>query len=163
MNVHDALANLLAVFRKRAEDSGLQLEFDCPDDIGTIVADERRLRQAVYNLITNAVQYTPEGGSVILTARREPESLSIVVTDTGIGIAPEDTDRMFEKFERGSNNDTRDPGVGLGLALVKNLIQLHGGAITVNGGVGQGTRIECRLPLTATLPENDGRWEKAAK
>lgn len=162
VNVHDALANLLAVFRKRAADSGLALDFDCPDDIGTIVADERRLRQAVYNLVTNAVQYTPEGGTVTLAARREVEHLSIVVTDTGIGIAPEDTDRMFEKFERGSNNDVRDPGVGLGLALVKNLIELHGGIILVDGDVGQGTRIECRLPLTAKPPETDGDRVEAA-
>ena len=97
-----------------------------------------------------------------LAARREVEHLSIVVTDTGIGIAPEDTDRMFEKFERGSNNDVRDPGVGLGLALVKNLIELHGGIILVDGDVGQGTRIECRLPLTAKPPETDGDRVEAA-
>jgi nitrogen-specific signal transduction histidine kinase len=146
VNVRDSLANLLAVFRKRAEDSGLELSFDCPDDIGTIIADERRLRQAIYNLVTNAVQYTPEGGSVVLSARREPEYLAIAVTDTGVGIPEEDTERMFEKFERGQH-DSRESGAGLGLALVKNLIELHGGDIVVDGRPGLGTRIECRLPL----------------
>jgi len=162
VNVHDSLANLLAVFRKRADDTGIELGFDCPDDIGTIVADERRLRQAIYNLITNAVQYTPEGGSVILSARREPDCLSIVVTDTGIGIPPEDTERMFEKFERGPG-DSRESGAGLGLALVKNLIELHGGQILVDGRPGQGTRIECRLPLNlSTSPRDDQQKEAAA-
>ncbi|MEX2616026.1 MAG: ATP-binding protein [Alphaproteobacteria bacterium] len=148
VNVHDALVNLLPVFRKRAGDSGLELNFDCPADIGTIVADERRVRQAIYNLITNAVQFTPEGGTVTLSARREPDGMTIAVADTGIGIAPEDTDRMLEKFERGQG-DSREYGAGLGLALVKNLIELHGGSITVQSELGKGTRIECRLPLNA--------------
>jgi len=154
VDVRDALANLLNAFRNRATDSNLTLEFDCPDNIGTIVADEKRLRQAIYNLITNAVQNTPEGGTIILSARREDGFLSIVVTDTGTGIAPEDTDRLFQKFERGSR-PAQGAGAGLGLPLVKNLIELHGGEIFVDGRPGKGTRIECRVPLDSAMPEGE--------
>ena len=156
VNVHDALVNLLTVFRKRAEDSGLELHFDCSEDIGTIVADERRIRQAVYNLITNAVKFTPDGGVVTLSARRDEDGLSIAVTDTGIGIAPEDTDRLLEKFEKGQS-EVREAGAGLGLALVKNLIELHGGTLHVDSKLGDGTRIECRLPLNSMSTNGPGK------
>jgi signal transduction histidine kinase len=158
LDVRNALSNLLNAFRNRAADSNLTLKFDCPKDIGTIVADEKRLRQAIYNLITNAVQNTPEGGTVTLSARREDDYLSIVVTDGGTGIAPEDADRLFEKFERGSRGQ-RASGAGLGLALVKNLIALHGGVILVDGGPGKGTRIECRVPLEVAPLRDDASPE----
>jgi signal transduction histidine kinase len=154
MDVRHALANLFNAFQHRTADSNVTLKFDCPDDIGTIVADEKRLRQAIYNLITNAVQHTPEGGVVSLSARREDGYLSIVVTDTGAGFAPEDTQRLFEKFERGSRG-SRESGAGLGLPLVKNLIELHGGAIIVDSRPGQGTRIECQVPLTPPRTEDE--------
>ncbi|MDA0662545.1 MAG: ATP-binding protein, partial [Proteobacteria bacterium] len=160
VNVHDALVNLLPVFRKRAGDSGLELNFDCPVDIGTIVADERRIRQAVYNLITNAVQFTPDGGTVTLSARRAADGMTIAVVDTGIGIAPEDTGRMLEKFERG-HSDSRESGAGLGLALVKHLVELHGGSIVVESQLGKGTRIECRLPLDASAASPAGKPKEA--
>ena len=158
-DVREALSNLLNVFRNRAADSNLTLEFDCPDDIRTIVADEKRLRQAIYNLITNAVQNTPQGGTISLSAQRADDYLSIVVSDTGSGIAPEDTDRMFEKFERGSRG-SRGSGAGLGLSLVKNLIELHGGEILVDGRPEQGTRIECRVPLD--VPQSESSPEAQA-
>jgi signal transduction histidine kinase len=161
MDVREALANLLNAFQHRAADSNLTLEFDCPDDIGTIVADEKRLRQAVYNLITNAVQHTPEGGKVSLSARREEVYLSIVVADTGAGIAPEDTERLFEKFERGGRG-AHDSGAGLGLPLVKNLIELHGGAILVDGRPGMGTRIEIHIPLEPPQSEDESSREGRA-
>ena len=148
LDIHDALANLLNAFRNRAADSELALNFDCPDDIGTIVADEKRLRQAIYNLITNAVQYTPEGGTITLAARRESDHVSILVSDTGIGIPEDDVERLFNKFERGDHG-ARESGAGLGLAIVKSLIELHGGNILVHSASGKGTTIECRLPLTA--------------
>jgi len=154
LNVRDALANLLNAFRNRAVDSKLTLKFDCPDDIGTIVANEKRLRQAIYNLITNAVQYTPEGGSITLSAQRDRDNLRITVTDTGAGFPPEDVERLFSKFERG-NQGARESGAGLGLALVKSLIELHDGGIHVRGGNGQGAQIECLLPVTLQPPKNN--------
>lgn len=152
LDVRDALANLLNAFRNRAADSKLTLKFDCPEDIGTIVADEKRLRQAIYNLITNAVQYTPEGGTITLSAQREHDNLCITVADTGEGIRPEDVERLFSKFERGDQG-ARESGAGLGLALVKSLIELHGGGIHVRGGNGKGAQIECLLPVNLQPPE----------
>ncbi len=152
IDVHEALANLLNAFRNRAADSKLKLDFNCASDIGTIVADEKRLRQAIYNLITNAVQYTPEGGTITLSARREEEHLAIIVSDTGVGIPKDDVERLFNKFERGDQS-VRETGAGLGLALVKSLIELHGGEIFVRGDSGEGATIECHLPLVARPPE----------
>ncbi len=154
LNVHEALANLLNAFRNRAADSKLTLNFDCPPEIGTIVADEKRLRQAVYNLVTNAVQHTPEGGTITLSAHRDSEYLKIIVADTGVGIPEDDVERLFNKFERGDQS-ARESGAGLGLALVKSLIELHGGEIFVHNDTDIGARIECRLPLTAR-PTNPG-------
>lgn len=151
LDVSEALANLLNAFRNRASDSKLSLEFDCPDDIGAIVADEKRLRQAIYNLVTNAVQFTPEGGTITLSARRETDYLSIAVADTGVGFPESEVERLFSKFERGDQG-ARESGAGLGLALVKSLIELHGGGIHVESEVGKGTRIECRLPFAAQTP-----------
>lgn len=152
LDVRAALANLLNAFRNRAADSNLSLEFDCPEDIGNVIADEKRVRQAIYNLVTNAVQYTPEGGTITLSARRESDHLSILVADTGAGIPQDDVERMFNKFERGDQS-ARESGAGLGLALVKSLIELHGGAIHVHNEPGKGATIECRLPFTAKPPE----------
>ncbi len=146
-DIREALANLLNVFRNRAADSNLTLNFDCPSDIGSIVADEKRLRQAIYNLVTNAVQYTPAGGTITLSARRESDYLAIFVADTGAGFPEDDVDRLFNKFERGDQS-ARESGAGLGLALVKSLIELHGGSIQVHSEAEQGAKIECRLPLT---------------
>jgi len=154
LDVQAALANLLNAFRNRASDSKLSLEFDCPEDIGIVIADEKRVRQAIYNLVTNAVQYTPEGGTITLSARRESEHLSILVADTGAGIPQDDVERLFNKFERGDQS-ARESGAGLGLALVKSLIELHGGTIHVHDETGKGATIECRLPFTAKPPEFD--------
>ncbi|MDD9914437.1 MAG: HAMP domain-containing sensor histidine kinase, partial [Rhodospirillaceae bacterium] len=159
VDISDALANLLNAFRNRASDSKLGLEFDCPDGIGTIIADEKRLRQAIYNLITNAVQYTPEGGTITVSARRNDDYLAIAVADTGAGIPEEEVGRIFNKFERGDQS-SRESGAGLGLALVKSLIELHGGEIHVESQVDKGATIECRLPFSAKQPANNGMLER---
>ena len=145
-------------FRNHASDSKLGLEFDCPDGIGTIIADEKRLRQAIYNLITNAVQYTPEGGTITVSTRRNDDYLAIAVADTGAGITEEEVGRIFNKFERGDLS-SRESGTGLGLALVKSLIEQHGGEIHVERQVDKGATIECRLPFSAKQPANNGMLE----
>ncbi len=159
LDIKDALSNLLNAFRNRASDSKLNLVFDCPNDIGKIVADEKRLRQAIYNLVTNAVQYTPEGGTITLSARRQNDYLAISVADTGVGIPESDVERLFNKFEQGDQS-SRESGAGLGLALVKSLIELHGGEIHVHSRTGEGSTIECRLPLTTQPPDLNGTLER---
>jgi signal transduction histidine kinase len=109
------------------------------------MADEKRLRQALFNLMSNAIKFTPANGSVSLTARRVKSEVGISVTDTGIGIEAEQLKRVFEKFERGQSG-TRSTGAGLGLSLVKSFIELHGGRVEIESVPQQGTTVTCWLP-----------------
>jgi signal transduction histidine kinase len=144
VDIHTLLASVLALTRERARKQGLSLEFDCPPEIGSIIADERRLKQALFNLISNAIKFTPAGGTIAMRARRADGEIALTVTDTGIGIPQEQQQRVFEKFERG-NPQARQSGAGLGLSLVKSFIELHGGRVEMESTPGQGTRVTCFL------------------
>jgi signal transduction histidine kinase len=133
---------------ERLRNRQLSFETECADDVGTIHADERRLKQALYNLISNSVKFTPEGGRISLTVKREGSEVVMTVSDTGVGIAPEDQARVFHKFERGPGAH-RQIGAGLGLALVKSLIELHGGRVELRSTPGEGTEVTCRIPARA--------------
>jgi signal transduction histidine kinase len=146
VDIHALLAGILALSRERARRLSITLDFDCPTDIGTVVLDERRIRQALFNLVSNAIKFTPTGGEVSLSAWREPGEIVFSVTDTGIGIAPEHQARVFEKFERGEPA-SRQAGAGLGLSLVKSFIELHGGTVELESALAHGTRVCCRLPV----------------
>ena len=148
VEIPEMLEAVLALTRERARSRNLQLELRCRSDIGTIGADERRLKQAVFNLVSNAIKFTPPGGAISIEAKRRERELSLIVADTGIGIPLADQARVFERFERGR----RQSGAGLGLALVKSLIELHGGTVAIDSAPGRGTRIICRLPA----PRSDG-------
>jgi signal transduction histidine kinase len=144
IDVCEMLRAVLSLTSERAQSRDLQLDLRCPPDIGVIEADERRLKQALFNLISNGIKFTLPGGAIIIAAERCEETLLLSVADTGIGIAPADQERVFEKFERGA----RQPGAGLGLSLVKSLIELHGGSVTIESASGCGTRVTCRLPVS---------------
>jgi len=96
--------------------------------------------------VSNAIQFTPPGGTVTLGVRRDGNKMVVTVTDTGIGISPEDQNRVFHKFERVDPN-ARESGAGLGLALTKSLIELHGGTVELESAPGKGTRAVCRIPV----------------
>ncbi len=130
---------------ERLRNRQLTFETACAEDVGTVHADERRLKQALYNLISNSVKFTPEGGRISLTVAREGDELVMTVADTGVGITPEDQARVFNKFERG-HGAHRQIGAGLGLALVKSLIELHGGRVELKSAPGEGTAVTCRIP-----------------
>jgi signal transduction histidine kinase len=142
IEVFAMLHAVLSLTRERARCRDLELDLRCPPDIGIIEGDERRLKQALFNLISNAVKFTPPGGAIRVEAARREDVLLLTVADTGVGIAPADQARVFEKFERGVHQS----GAGLGLSLVKSLIELHGGTVVIESASGQGTRITCRLP-----------------
>ena len=146
VDVHALLAGILALSRERARRLDITLDFDCPTDIGTVLLDERRIRQAMFNLVSNAIKYTPAGGTVSLSARRDGEDVVLSVSDTGVGIAPEHHARVFEKFERG-DPASRQAGAGLGLSLVKSFVELHGGRVELDSAPTLGTRVSCRLPV----------------
>jgi signal transduction histidine kinase len=138
------MSSVLTFTRERARNQGLKLRFDCPTAIGAISADERRLKQALFNLVSNALKFTPSGGTVTLAAYRERDRVALVVADTGVGVPREDQARIFEKFERG-NPQARQSGPGLGLSLVKSFIELHGGEVELQSHPGTGTTVTCWL------------------
>jgi len=147
VDIRIMLNDLMDVFRSRAVPDEASLDVNCPADIGEMAADRRRLRQALYNLVSNALQFTPPEGNVEITAWREETDVLFKISDSGVGIAPEDQDRVFEKFERTSSGG-RAGGAGLGLSLVKSIIELHGGSVTIYSQGEPGTSITCRIPDT---------------
>ncbi len=149
VDVHAMMVSVFNLARDWARKQNQRIEFDCPDDIGQAVADERRLKQALHNLISNAVKFTPTGGSLRVAARREGEYLCFTVADTGIGIAPAQHGEVLEKFARGKDATGRFTGVGLGLALVRHIVELHGGTLSIASSPHQGTEVTCRIPAVA--------------
>ncbi|WP_428700311.1 ATP-binding protein [Stappia sp.] len=130
---------------------GLRLASDLPLALGTFSADERACRQIALNLLSNALKFTPEGGRVVLFARAEASGLVFGVRDTGIGIAPEDQDRVVLPFVQASSGLSRlHDGAGLGLSVVKGLAELHGGRMMLESRVGEGTCISIALPSRGT-------------
>lgn len=115
--------------------------------LGLVWADEERLRQVVLNLLINASKFTPEGGQITLKAREQDAVLIVEVQDTGPGIPPEEQQRLFQPYHRQMNDRERFSGLGLGLALSRHLVELHGGQIWVQSQVGQGSTFGFSLPL----------------
>ena len=148
--VADMLNAVQSLSRERARKQGIEVTLANDLTVGSMIGDERRLKQALFNLISNAIQYTPTGGRIELSARRVADRIVFSVTDTGIGIKPEDRQRVFEKFERTTDGRVRAPGLGLGLSLVKSFIELHGGSIELTSASGRGTTVACSLPAAHT-------------
>jgi signal transduction histidine kinase len=148
IDIHSLMASVLALTRERARKQNLNLEFECAHDLGTLTADERRLKQALFNLISNAIKFTPSGGTIRLEAHREGDEIALVVSDNGSGIPSEQQARVFEKFERG-NPQARQSGAGLGLSLVKSFVELHGGRVEMKSEAGTGTTVTLYLPMNA--------------
>jgi PAS domain S-box-containing protein len=129
---------------------GINLEVALPPVLPDVWVDPGRIKQVLYNLISNAIKFTPRGGVVRLAARIEPRSLVISVADTGIGIAREDLPRLFREFEQlAQPNGTRPEGTGLGLALTRRLVELHGGRVEVESELGRGSTFSVHLPIRA--------------
>ncbi|MEP7183415.1 MAG: GAF domain-containing protein [Betaproteobacteria bacterium] len=145
--VEQALSNALTLIRERAHRHGIALTLDADPKLGEIVADERKLKQILLNLLSNAVKFTPDGGRVGVIARREPGRVVIAVRDTGIGIAPEDQDAVFEEFRQvGTDYTRKQEGTGLGLALARKFVELHGGKITLESTPGKGSTFTFWIP-----------------
>ena len=106
----------------------------------------------LFNLLTNAVKFTPDGGSVTVSARREDGVVEVAVADTGVGIAPEEQARVFEEFGQARNQRGQSEGTGLGLALCQRFVELHGGTIAVASTVGEGSTFTVALPVRQPAP-----------
>ena len=145
-----ASARMLA---RRAANAGLTVEADLPEGLPLLLADERRMRQIVLNLLSNAVKFTDEGGAVTITAQADADGFVIVVTDSGIGMSPEELVRVMEPFvQADSRLSRRYEGSGLGLPLTKALVEAHGGHFELDSRPGQGTTATVTLPAWRITP-----------
>jgi signal transduction histidine kinase len=125
---------------------GIRLDIRAAADIGSFTADARRVRQILFNLLANAVGFSPPGEAVTLTAERRPDAVVFAVTDRGPGIPTEMKDRVFDWFETHSLG-SQHRGTGLGLSLVRSFVELHGGSVRLDSAVGAGTTVTCIFPL----------------
>jgi signal transduction histidine kinase len=133
----------------RLVNSGITLELHAPPEIGTFIADETRVRQSLFNLLANAVGFSPAGETVTFAAHRRRDAIAFSVTDRGPGIPADVQDKVFDWFETHSLG-SRHRGTGLGLSLVRSFVQLHGGSVTLESVVGRGTTVTCVFPLAHT-------------
>ena len=135
------------------------LKLDMPDDPIWLDADLMRLSQVVSNLLNNAAKYTPEGGAILLSTRREGAEAVVTVADNGVGIPSDMLPRVFDLFTQVRDNlDRSRGGLGIGLALVKQLVEMHGGSITAeSAGPGQGSAFRLRLPVMEVAPASSDR------
>lgn len=135
--------------RDRLLNSGIRLDIRATSEIGSFTADERRVRQILYNLLSNAIGFSPSGGSVSLTAERRSDAVVFSVTDQGPGIPQDMKDKIFKSFESDPLG-SRHRGAGLGLSIVRSFVELHGGTVELDSAVGRGTTVICTFPLEQT-------------
>jgi signal transduction histidine kinase len=140
------LDDAASMLRERAAAHAITLRVDVADDVGSVYTDELRLKQVVLNLLTNAVKFTEDGGSVLVTARRTSSEIEVTVTDTGIGVPESDRERIFESFQQGGRGSTKEEGTGLGLTLSRRIVDLLGGRMWLESVVGSGSTFGFSLP-----------------
>jgi len=150
VSVLDILEHVTGLLQLSASQKNIALNLEIPRNLPAAVeADQALLHQAVYNLIENALKYTPENGSVTVRVKTTPASLTFEVQDNGIGIEPDDMPRLFEKFYRGTQREARaQHGSGLGLTIVKSIAEQHSGRVWVESQLGQGSVFFLQIPLT---------------
>jgi len=167
-----AIENALTLIRERAGRRSLALHMTVDEGLGQVRADERKIRQVVLNLLSNSITFTPEGGRIDVRAAPVDGLVEVSVSDTGVGIAPEDQEAVFEEFRQVGNAAKKVEGTGLGLALSRKFIELHGGRIWLKSEVGWARpslsrsrcaslgsawpvcRAGCRMP-----PDTKGHWK----
>jgi signal transduction histidine kinase len=143
-----ALSNAMTLIRERAQRHAIGLELEVDERLHEVDADERKFKQIMLNLLSNAVKFTPDGGKVDVSAKKSDGAIEVAVRDTGIGIAPEDQAAVFEEFKQvGRDAVHKAEGTGLGLALTKRFVELHGGAIRLESTPGKGSIFSFTLPL----------------
>jgi signal transduction histidine kinase/ActR/RegA family two-component response regulator len=150
--VGSALEYTLKMVRERATQHAITVTVDVADGVDTVVADELRFKQVVLNLLSNAVKFTPDGGSVSVRAYREGTDLVVTVADTGIGVPPEDQERIFESFQQGRRGAPKEEGTGLGLTLSRRIVGLFGGRLWLKSTPGSGSTFGFSVP---GLPERE--------
>jgi signal transduction histidine kinase len=145
-SLREALERGVVMVRERALEDGVQIVLAADGEVDVVEGDERRIRQVIFNLLSNAVKFTPAGGEVDVSAVQVNGEVRVAVADTGPGIAPEDRERIFEEFQQTGVGLEQREGTGLGLALSRRLVELHGGRIWVDSEPGEGSTFVFTLP-----------------
>ena len=145
-SLREALERGVVIVRERATREDVRVSVSSDPGVDTVMGDERRIRQVVFNLLSNAVKFAPAGGAIDVTTARVDGEVRVSITDDGPGIAPEDQLRIFEEFQQAAAGKQQREGTGLGLALSKRLIELHGGHIWVDSELGKGSTFVFTLP-----------------
>jgi signal transduction histidine kinase len=145
-SLREALERGVVMVRERATEDGVRVAFVADPEVDEVAGDERRIKQVIFNLLSNAVKFTPAGGEVDVSATRANGEVRVSVADTGPGIAPEDWERIFEEFQQSETGVGLREGTGLGLALSKRYVELHGGRIWVESELGRGSTFTFALP-----------------
>ena len=149
VQVKEIIEGVVASFASQIQQKGQTLSVQFESDLPRVFADRERLNRVITNLVSNAYKYTPAGGAIRLRAAHDERSLCVSVSDTGIGISPEDQKKLFTKFYRVDSLLTREiGGTGLGLAIVKSIVELHEGAVSVESELGKGSTFSFTLPLS---------------
>lgn len=145
IDVFRVIASVVKLLRERCRDSELSLSIECAKDVGKIHADERRIKQVLFNIIGNSIKFTDKGGSIVVGAKvSSKNNIVIWVEDTGIGIPKDDRKKVFDRFFKSKASlSMKKSGTGLGLSVVKNIVKLHGGKIKLESEQGKGTKISC--------------------
>ena len=143
-----SIENTLTLVRERAVRRGIELGHTVDEHLGMVRADERRVKQVLLNLLSNALKFTPEGGRIDVRAAVRDGMAEISVADTGVGISPEDQELVFEEFRQVGTAAKKVEGTGLGLAISRKFIEVHGGRIWVESQVGKGSTFAFTLPLS---------------
>jgi signal transduction histidine kinase len=149
-SLREALERGVVVVRERASDDGVSVALDADPDADVVEGDERRIQQVIFNLLSNAVKFTPAGGAVDVTSARVNGEVRVSVTDTGPGVAFEDQERIFEEFQQAESGLEQREGTGLGLALSKRLVELHGGRLWLESELGKGSTFVFTLPARSS-------------
>jgi signal transduction histidine kinase len=142
-----AIDNALMLIRERAARRNIALHMTLDERLGHVQADERKIRQVLLNLLSNAIKFTPEGGRIEVRAKPVNGFIEVSVSDTGVGIAPEDQKVVFDEFRQVGTAEKKVEGTGLGLALSRKFIELHGGKIWVESQVGEGSTFTFTIPV----------------
>ena len=155
-DAREPVSAALRLIRLQAHDKGVDLHAALPADLVPVEADKRALKQMALNLLSNAVKFTPRHGSVTLTLERRAEVLELSVADTGVGLSATDLERIGRPYEQAGEADQRKRGTGLGLSLVRSMAELHGGQLTIESTLGEGSVFTLRLPIVDETRRGSG-------
>jgi signal transduction histidine kinase/ActR/RegA family two-component response regulator len=151
--LEQALSYVVSLVRERAARHGITVGVEVDGEVDTVHADELRFKQVLLNLVSNAVKFTPDGGTVKVSASRHEDELWVTVSDTGVGIPPEDRERIFESFQQGGRGVAKEEGTGLGLTLTRRLVALFGGRLWLESEVGIGSTFGFAVPLVTAADD----------